>query len=61
MFPVGVTLSASLVRVLFVLVELMNIFMPVFVRIGRDMTVMSVKILFLRQTHRLSLILRLPF
>lgn len=51
--------SASLVWVLFVLVELMSIFLPIFVRIGRDVTVMSVEILFLRQMQDLALILGL--
>lgn len=50
-----------MVGVLFVLVELMGIFLPILVRIGRDMAVMSVEILFLRQMYRLALIFRLPF
>lgn len=59
--PIWVSFSASLVRILFVLVELMSIFLPILVRIGRDMTVVSVEILFLGQMHDLALILRLPF
>ena len=60
MFPAWGSLSDSLVGVIFVLVELMSIFLPVFVGVGRDMTVMSVKILFLGQMHGLALILGLP-